>query len=122
MQGNSRIVNNVFVCYDRSTPEDRAEEIAGTVQRLGRTSMLYPCCWYLETSLEVSEVKTKVSATLSDNDVFVVVDATNHQAAWKNIRPDAAELIHETWPAGALPSYLQRIASKRDKRNPPDKR
>lgn len=56
----------------------------------------------------------KLTPVLSESDALLLVDATNHQAAWRNIFPDAADLIRDTWANGELPSSIQSSALKRD--------
>lgn len=104
--------NSVFVHCSTSVAESRVREIGGVLRDLGEASMLFPCCWYLDTSLDVSALKQRLSPLLSDEDALVVIDATNHQAAWRNIRPDAAEQIRDTWANGALPSYIPRAGAQ----------
>lgn len=109
--------NSVFVCCRTSDPDDEhCDHIGNTIRGLGRAATVFSGCWYLETALDISQVKMRLTPTLSANDTLLVIDATNHQTAWRNILPAAAELIRETWDDGALPSSLQRIAPKHLKR------
>lgn len=82
--------------------------------------MLFPCCWYLDTALGISEIKLQLTPILCETDTLVVVDATNHQAAWRNITPNGAELIRETWSNGSFPADLKRVAPKRGTRGTSD--
>lgn len=117
MTSKSTTTNSVFVCCRTSDAEDgHRDEIAATVRGLGRAAPVFPCCWYLETELDVSQLKMNLTPAVSETDTLVVIDATNHQTAWQNIFPIAAELIRESWTDGALPSPSRRMAPKRVKR------
>lgn len=95
--------NNVFVCCAAAAGEAYARA-APVVAALGESALLWPGCWYLQTSLSAAEVKAKISPTVDETDALMVVDATNREAAWRNIGPDAAELIREGWHNGSLGS------------------
>lgn len=82
-------------------------ELGDALRQLGMASMLFPCCWYLETSVDASAIKLRLAPVFSNGDPLVVVDATNHEAAWTNIWPHAAKQIKETWANGALPSHIR---------------
>ncbi len=105
--------NSVFVCCN-STESDKACAPLGTaLEEIGSSAKVFPCCWYVITPLDPSEVKAKLSQTLCGKEALLVVDATNHEAAWGNIAANAAELIRGTWASGAVPSLSRRMGPTR---------
>lgn len=123
MQAKTEVANSMFVCCKSAAAEKScSDQIAGAIASLGHVASVYPGCWYLETPLDISELKFKLTPNLSETATLVVVDATNHQVAWRNITPDGAELIRETWSHGSLPADLQRVAAKRNSRSAGNRR
>ena len=97
-------VNSVFVCCAKASCDGGCPEAAPVLEALGQYAEVWPCCWYLETALSASEIKAKLTPLLDGTDSLMIIDATNHEAAWQNIQVGAAELIRERWHNGALRS------------------
>lgn len=102
-------VNNVFVCCAAAAADEAYAGAAAVVEALGESALLWPGCWYLQTSLSATEVRAKISPVVDESRALMVVDATNREAAWRNIGPEAAELIRESWHNGSLGASRQRM-------------
>lgn len=98
--------NSIFVCCHGAAIDAPLPKVANALAELGRSALVFPGLWYLETSLGASEVKAKILPVLEHDESLAVIDATNHEAAWRNVRPEAAELIRRNWHNGALPSFV----------------
>lgn len=105
--------SNVIVCC--GTPEENKScaRVKAALEEIGVSATVFPCCWYVLTPLAASDVKAKLLPAMGEGESLFVVDATNHEAAWGNISPNAAELIRETWASGAVPSLPRRMEPTR---------
>jgi hypothetical protein len=74
--------------------------------------MLYPCCWYLETTLIAADIRTNLCSALKEGDSLVVVDATNREAAWKNISEEGSEHMKQSWGNGGIPEFQSPASPK----------
>ena len=99
-------VNSIFVCCHAAAIDAPLVKVANALAELGRSALVFPGLWYLETALSASEVKAKILPALEHDESLAIIDATNHEAAWRNVRPEAAELIRQNWHGGAVPSFV----------------
>jgi hypothetical protein len=99
-------VNSIFVCCHAAAADGPLVKVANALADLGRCALVFPGLWYLETALSASEVKAKILPSLEHDESVAVIDATNHEATWRNVRPEAAELIRQNWHSGAVPSFF----------------
>ena len=98
------MANSIFVCCHAGGTGKDCSQAEATLRALGEARRIFPCCWYLQSNLSPSEVSARVSGTLDREASLFVVDATNHEAAWKNIGSEAAEFIKTNWGQDGVPS------------------
>ena len=112
-------VNSVFVCCNKAAGNNARGDVARAIEALGESALIWPCCWYLETAFTVSEVKLGILRAVGSVDPLIVIDATNHEAAWQNISFESAQFIRERWKNGVVPSLPRRAIARSNSRNEP---
>ncbi len=99
------MANSIFVCCHAGAISKDCAKAETELRGLGEARRVFPCCWYLQSTLSPSEISARVSRALDPEASLFVIDATNHEAAWKNIGSEAAEFIKTNWGQDGVPSF-----------------
>lgn len=91
------MANNLLVFYRCADTAGAGTAVLSSIKSLGSAVRLLDTCWYARSALSAPEAASAIWATMGSNDSLLVVDATEGEAAWRNVEPQAAEFIKEEW-------------------------
>ncbi len=91
------MANNIFVSYDLHQPGRNYHQVIERIKQLGLCAKPLESMWYVKTEMTAKQVRDYVWAGMDGNDSLLVVDATNNDAAWQNIKPEAAQAMRDLW-------------------------
>lgn len=89
---------NIFVCFQQLRPEKGDEKVRDAIEAFG-------CSWaklgqgmcYVHGEFDAQYVGNKVWGALNMDDKLVVVDSTNNDARWFNIKPEISQFMMDNW-------------------------
>lgn len=92
---------NVFVSYTLNRPE-KAEESS---QKVREQIEEFGCSWaklgagmyYIHGEYDAQYVGNKIWGCLNMDDKLIVVDSTNNDARWYNIKPEISQFMIDNW-------------------------
>ena len=91
------MANNLHISYDLNSPGQNYETVIAEVKTLGTWAKIHKSYWYVKSNLTASQAVDRLWAVMDRNDTVYVVDATNNNAAWQNISPEASKFIIDHW-------------------------
>ena len=91
------MANNLHVSYDLYAPGQNYEDVIKAIKSLGNWAKIHKSFWYVNSTHTAEEAVNIVWAACDANDTVYVVDATNNNAAWQNISPEASKFIRDHW-------------------------
>lgn len=89
--------NILIISYDLSEPGRNYTNLIQEIKTLGLWAHTLDSVWYVKSSLSASEACDRLIRAIDQDDSLLVVDATNNNAAWKNLKPEVAAFIKENW-------------------------
>ena len=89
--------NNLIISYDLSEPSRNYSDLIQEIKTLGLWAHALGSVWYVKSPLSASDACDRLIRVLDQDDSLLVVDATNNNAAWKNLKPEVAAFIKENW-------------------------
>lgn len=89
--------NNLVVSYDLSQPDRNYGLIIAEIKLLGGWAHVHGSVWYVKSSLSAAQARDRLVKKLDANDSIIVVDATNNEAAWHNLKDEVAAFIRQQW-------------------------
>lgn len=91
------MANNLFVSYDLYVPGQNYEKVIAAIKSLGQWAKVQKSLWYVDSKYTASEAVDIVWAAMDKNDSLIVVDATNKNAAWRNLSDEVSNYIRQHW-------------------------
>lgn len=91
------MASNLLVFYRCADAATDGTAVPSAIKALGPAVRLLQTCWYVRSTLPAPEAAGGIWHVMASRDSLVVVDATEGEAAWRNIEPQAAEFIKEQW-------------------------
>lgn len=91
------MANNLLISYDLYSPGQNYEDVADAIKSLGNWAKVHLSFWYVNSNYTASEASKKVWAVMDSNDSLIVVDATNNDASWYNLKPNVSDFIKNHW-------------------------
>src|SRR5262245_53837897 len=97
-------MNNLFVTYDLNAPGQNYDKVEQAIKSLGSWAKVQYSFWYVKSGYNASQAAEIVRRAQDHNDSLIVVDATNNDAYWYNLKPEVSKFIQQNWQqrAGAL--------------------
>ena len=91
------MTHNLFVSRrpDAATGSDVA--IATAIRNRGASMQLQDSCWYTKSLQSASEAAASVWSAMQSVGSLAIVDASDGEAAWRNLSPESAEFLREHW-------------------------
>ncbi len=89
---------NLIVSYDLSQPNRDYEILIEQIKSLGSWARVHYSVWYVDSNLSAEQARDSLLPYLDTDDSLFIVDATNNEAAWHNIKPEVAKFLKEHWP------------------------
>src|SRR5687767_12019103 len=90
-------MNNLFVSYDLISPGQNYDRVVEAIKTLGSWAKVHYSYWYVKSRYDASEAANIVRRAQDTNDSLMVVDATNNNAAWFNLKPEVEKHIKDHW-------------------------
>lgn len=91
------MARNLHISYDLYNPGQNYERVIAAIKTLGNWAKIHKSYWYVNSSLTAEQARNRVWAAMDVNDSLYVVDATNNEAAWQNLPPEASKFIEDQW-------------------------
>jgi predicted P-loop ATPase/GTPase len=91
------MANSLFISYDLYNPGQDYEKVAEAIKSLGNWAKVQKSFWYVNSTYTASKAVDKVWSKMDGNDSLVVVDATNKNAAWRNLDEKVSKFIQDHW-------------------------
>ena len=91
------MANNLFVSHDLMIPGQGYDKVAAAIKSLGNWAKVQLSFWYVNSGYSASKVAEIVWDAMDSNDSLAVVDSTNNDAAWYNLKPEVSKFIQEHW-------------------------
>lgn len=91
------MANNLHISYDLHDPGKNYHAAIAAVKSLGSWAKIHYSFWYVKSNYTADQARDIVARAIDANDSVYVVDATNNNAAWKNIPPETSEFIRRHW-------------------------
>lgn len=88
---------NIVISYDLSKPARNYDALIDEIKELGNWAHVQGSVWYLNSDLSAEQTRDRLLPYIDDDDSLFVVDATNNEAAWHNLKPEVARFIRENW-------------------------
>jgi hypothetical protein len=89
---------NVFVAFWLLRPERGEDKPREVIEELGCPwAKIAPGIYYLHGEYDAQYVGNKVWAALNMDDKMVVLDTTNNDARWFNIKPEVSQFLIDNW-------------------------
>jgi hypothetical protein len=95
------MANNLHISYDLKEPGKNYNRVIEAVKNLGAWAKVHYSFWYVKSDYTAAQARDILVRAIDNNDSVYVVDATNNDAAWHNISPEASTFIRERWQARA---------------------
>jgi hypothetical protein len=99
-------MNNLFVSYDLISPGQNYDEVVAAIKSLGSWAKVHYSLWYVKSAHSASKAAEIVRAAQDVNDSLIVIDASNNNAAWYNLKPEVEKHLKEQWHA-VVPARLR---------------
>jgi hypothetical protein len=90
-------MNNLLISYDLMSPGQNYEAVAEAIKKLGSWAKVHYSFWYVKSAYSPSEAAKIVRAAQDQNDSLIIVDATNNNAYWYNLKPEVSEFLKNQW-------------------------
>lgn len=100
------MASNLFVSYRLNDRAENAAAVVSAIESLGSAVRVQDGCWYAKSRLPAPEAATAIWHFMRPSDSLVVVDATEGEAAWRNLSLPAAEFIKEEWAGNRVGRLL----------------
>jgi D-alanyl-D-alanine dipeptidase len=91
------MANNLFVSYDLYSPGQNYDAVINAVKGLGDWAKVQKSLWYVKSNHSASSAVDVVWAKMDANDSIIVIDATNKNAAWRNLSDEVSKYIRDHW-------------------------
>lgn len=91
------MANNLFVSYDLHQPGQNYEAVIKAIKSLGNWAKVHKSLWYVNSSHTASSAVDVVWGKMDKNDTIIVIDATNKNAAWRNLSDEVSKYIQNHW-------------------------
>lgn len=91
------MASNLLVFYRCADAATHGTAVYSAIKALGPAVRLLHTCWYVRSTLPAPDAARGIWHVMASKDSLVVVDATEGEAAWRNVEPQAAEFIKEQW-------------------------
>ena len=91
------MANNLFISYDLYNPGQNYEKVAQAIKALGNWAKVQKSFWYVNSVLSASQASQKIWAAMDQNDSLIVVDATNNDASWYNLKDEVSNQLKDQW-------------------------
>ena len=92
------MANNLFISYDLADPDRNFEALATEIEKLGVYAQVHPTLWYAHTDQSSEQVCQALWAVLDkENDMLMVIDASNNTAHWENLDQEVADYFKAEW-------------------------
>ena len=90
------MANNLFVSCELFRPEKNYDRIDLAINSICDISVkVHFSLWCLKTSLSAKQVCDQIKSAFDKNDSLIVIDTTNNQAAWINLKPEALKCLQD---------------------------
>lgn len=95
--GKHVMANNLFISYDLFVPGQSYDKVAEAIKSLGTWAKIQMSFWYVKSNHSANKAAEIIWATMDANDSLIVVDATNNNAFWYNLKPEVSKFIQDHW-------------------------
>jgi len=95
------MANNLFISYDLYAPHQNYEAVAKAIKELGSWAKVQKSFWYVRSEFTATSACEHVWRAMDQNDSLIGIDASNNQAAWKNLTPEVSTFVRDQWMASA---------------------
>jgi hypothetical protein len=95
------MANNLHISYDLKEPGKNYDRVIKAIKELGSWAKVHYSFWYVKSDYTAAQVRDVLARVIDSNDTVYVVDATNNDAAWQNLSPEASKFIRERWQSRA---------------------
>jgi hypothetical protein len=73
------------------------DRVIAAVKNLGTWAHVQKSLWYISTSMTSEMAAAHVWAAMDGDDSLIVVDASNNDAYWYNLKPDVGPFLQSHW-------------------------
>lgn len=92
------MTNNLVVSYDLYEPGKNYEKVSTAIKNLsGYWARVHLSLWYVRANISASEAAQQIWNSMDSSDSLIVIDATNNNTAWYNLKPEVAEYLKKNW-------------------------
>lgn len=91
------MANNLFISYDLMAPGQNYQRIIDSIKELGPWAKIEQSLWYVNSLLNAESAAKIIRASMDNNDVLIVIDATNNDAYWFNVDGAVAKQMQDQW-------------------------
>lgn len=91
------MANNLHISYDLYAPGQNYDAVISVIKTLGSWAKIHKSFWYVDSSYSAADAVAAIWAVCDSNDSVYVVNATNNDAAWRNIQKEVEDHIKEHW-------------------------
>ncbi len=91
------MANNLHISYDLQSPGQNYDKVIERIKSLGGWAKIHKSFWYVDSRLTAAEACSQIWSVMDANDKIYVVDASNNNAAWRNLSDEAANYIRSRW-------------------------
>ena len=92
------MANNLIVSYDLLNPGQDYSAVIAKIKTLGSWAKIHKSVWYVNSSSTASQAVEAIWPLMDRNDTLFIVDASNKNAAWRNLSEKVANHIRDQWP------------------------
>jgi hypothetical protein len=91
---------NVFISFQQLHPEKGDDKVREMIESFGCSwAKLAQGMYYMHGEFDAQYVGNKIWGTLNMDDKLVVVDSTNNDARWYNVKPEVSQFMMDNWHA-----------------------
>jgi len=88
---------HIIVSYDLMAPGQHYKKVADAIKSLGEWTKVLESLWYVCTERTLEDATAAIWTSMDSNDKLFVTEISN--AAWRNLLPEPAKLMHAHWRA-----------------------
>lgn len=89
--------NNLMISYDLHAPQKNYEKVAKAIKSLGNWAKPHKSFWYVNSRYNAEQAAEIIWDAMDADDTVYVVDASNNDASWFNIKESTSSFIQKHW-------------------------
>lgn len=91
------MANNLFVSYDLYAPGKNYDRVINAIKHLGHWAAVHKSLWYVKSAHSAETAAKLIWSAMDSSDSLCVVDTTQNQAYWYNLKPEVSEALKANW-------------------------